>query len=94
MTPSCVHLSRNSIFEKKTPEFTYENIYEIKAYIKTLDLDEKFTLVIEDAEYENCLAGVVDLAFCASVEYLNIQGIGQPERSAKVDRYQAILEEL
>ena len=39
-----------------------------------------------------CLA--VDFAFAYGLQYLNLKGLGKPERSVKVDRLQEILDEL
>ena len=60
----------------------------------TLKDDEAWSLIIEDAHFENTSGDAVDLAFATGAGYLNLQGIGKSERSAKVDRYQEILEHL
>jgi len=45
--------------------------------------------------FESQQADVVDfVAACGSISYLNLQGIGKPERSVKVDRLQEICEQL
>jgi hypothetical protein len=56
---------------KKTPEFAYGRIYEMRT--RTLDFEDKLTLVIEYPANKNSLAGVGDLAFCSRLEYLNIR---------------------
>lgn len=37
---------------------------------------------------------MIDWAFASLVSHINIKGIGRPERSSKVDRFQEILETL
>lgn len=49
---------------------------------------------MEDSQYETIQTDVVDFAFANQVSILNLQGIGKPERSCKVDRLQEILEEV
>jgi len=52
-------------------------------------------LIWEDSTFESYQADVVDfVAACGSISHLNLQGIGKPERSVKVDRLQEICEQL
>jgi len=52
-------------------------------------------LIWEDSTFESQQADVVDfVAACGSISFLNLQGIGKPERSVKVDRLQEICEQL
>ena len=56
--------------------------------------EEKFVLIIDDCTFDTRQGEIVDLCFAAGISYLNLKGIGKPERAAKVDRYQETLESL
>lgn len=56
--------------------------------------EEKFGLVFDDCTYETKQGEIVDFAFANGLSYLNLKGLGKPEKSAKIDRLQEILEEM
>ena len=56
--------------------------------------EEKFGLIYDDCTYDSKQGEIVDFAIANSLSYLNLKGLGKPERSSKVDRLQEILEEL
>ena len=56
--------------------------------------EEKFMLVIDDSSFESRQGDIVDLCFAGGISYLNLKGIGKPERAAKIDRLQEIIEML
>ena len=56
--------------------------------------EEKFGLIYDDCLYDSKQGDIVDFAFANGLTYLNLKGLGKPERSSKVDRLQEILEEL
>ena len=59
-----------------------------------LKLEEQFGLAYDDCTYDTRSGEIVDFAFANGLTFLNLKGIGKPERSCKVDRLQEILEEL
>ena len=63
-------------------------------YNQFLKTEEQFGIVYEDYTFESSQTEVVDWAFATLVSHLNLKGMAKPERSAKVDRYQEILETL
>jgi hypothetical protein len=92
--PSFVHFSREGLFNTEQPQFAVQNIQDMAIYSQTLKDDERFQCVIEDAAFENLSGDLVDFAFVAGISHLNLQGIGKASRSAKLDRFQEILETL
>ena len=56
--------------------------------------EEKFGLIFDDSTYESKQGDIVDFAFANGLSYLNLKGLGKPEKSAKIDRMQEILEEV
>ena len=56
--------------------------------------EEKFQLIFDDSSYDSRQGDIVDFAFTNGLYFLNLKGIGKPERSCKVDRLQEILDEL
>ena len=52
-----------------------------------LKSEEQFEVVFDDCGFESAQADVVDLTFAYGCGYLNLRGIGRPEKSVKVDRY-------
>lgn len=56
--------------------------------------EEKFGLIFDDCTYESKQGEIVDFAFANGLSYLNLKGLGKPEKSAKIDRLQEILEEM
>ena len=54
---------------------------------------EAFGLVIEDNTFDSLKGELVDYAFGAGVvSYLNLSGLGKPEKSMKVARFGEILQ--
>ena len=49
--------------------------------------EEKFSLIIDDCTFDSRQGEIVDLCFATGVSYLNLKGIGKPEKAAKVDRF-------
>lgn len=64
------------------------------AYCAQLKSSEAFELIIEDSPLESTQTDIVDFTFAHQIGTLNLQGIGKPERSCKVDRLQEILEQV
>ena len=56
--------------------------------------EEKFGLIFDDSTFDSRQGEIVDFAVANGLMFLNLKGFGKPERSAKVDRLQEILEEL
>ena len=56
--------------------------------------EEKFGLIFDDSTFDSRQGEIVDFAIANGLMFLNLKGFGKPERSAKVDRLQEILEEL
>ena len=56
--------------------------------------EEKFGLIFDDSTFDSRQGEIVDFAIANGLTFLNLKGLGKPERSAKVDRLQEILEEL
>ena len=56
--------------------------------------EEKFGIVIDDCTFENRQSDIVDLCFASGIAYLNLKGLGKPEKAAKVDKFQEILDNL
>jgi hypothetical protein len=57
--------------------------------------EENSYLVIEDNTFESINGDIVDFAFSSGVvEYLNITGIGKPEKGSKVSRFHSILRQI
>ena len=48
----------------------------------------------DDCTFDSRQGEIVDFAFANALHFLNLKGLGKPERSCKVDRLQEILEEL
>ena len=80
-------------FDKAKHQSTeaFQNLVSYQMYLKP---EEQFGLIFDDCTYESKQGEIVDFAFANALQYLNLKGIGKPERSAKVDRMQEILEEL
>lgn len=80
-------------FDKAKHQSTepFANLVHYQMYLKE---EEKFGLVYDDCTYDTRQGEIVDFAFANGLSYLNLKGLGKPERSCKVDRLQEILEEL
>lgn len=80
-------------FDKTKHQSTeaFDNIVRYQIFLKD---EEKFSLIFDDCTYDSRQGEAVDFAFANGLAYLNLKGIGKPERSVKVDRLQEILEEL
>lgn len=64
-------------------------------YTSTLKADEAFTLIFDDYQCESQGTDIVDFCMAlGSVSHLCLNGVGKPERAAKVDRWQEIMEHL
>ena len=86
--PNVIHVRRDLM-----P--TVQTMLQLIAYCKTMKKDEQSTLVFEDAQVDSVDGDLVDFVFGAGVaSYLNISGMGKPEKFAKVERFQVILEQL
>jgi len=66
---------------------TTQALLDLISYQMFLKEEEKFVLMIDDCTFDTRQGEIVDLCFAAGISYLNLKGIGKPERSAKVDRY-------
>ena len=51
-------------------------------------------LIIDDNTFESRQGEIVDLCFAGGISYLNLRGIGKPEKAAKVDKLQEIVDML
>lgn len=80
-------------FDKAKHQSTeaFDNIIRYQMFLKP---EEQFNLMYDDCTYDTKQGEIVDFAFANGLAYLNLKGIGKPERSCKVDRFQEILEEL
>ena len=78
--PDVVHFDR-------TQHTSTQPILDLVSYQMFLKDEEKFCLIIDDCTFETRQAEIVDLCFASGISYLNLKGIGKPERSAKVDRF-------
>lgn len=85
--PDLIHFDRAK--HQSTEPFT--NLVQYQMYLKD---EEKFGLIYDDCTYDSKQGEIVDYAIANSLSYLNLKGLGKPERSSKVDRLQEILEEL
>ena len=80
-------------FDKAKHQSTepFDNLVRYQLFLKD---EEKFNLIFDDCSFDTKQGQIVDYAFTNSLEFLNLKGMGKPERSCKVDRLQEILEEL
>ena len=80
-------------FDKTKHQSTepFDNLVRYQMYLKD---EEKFGLIFDDCTYESKQGDIVDFAFANGLSYLNLKGLGKPEKSAKIDRLQEILEEV
>lgn len=80
-------------FDKAKHQSTeaFDNIVRYQMFLKP---EEQFGLIYDDCTYDTKQGEIVDFAFANGLSYLNLKGIGKPQRSCKVDRFQEILEEL
>ena len=85
--PDMIHFDKT----KHQSTEAFDNIVHYQMFLKD---EEKFGLVYDDCTYETKQADIVDFAFANGLSYLNLKGLGKPERSTKVDRLQEILEEI
>jgi hypothetical protein len=71
------------------------DLQSILTYALSIKKTDASGLVIEDNQYDNLKGDLVDFAFGTGVTaYLNLSGMGKPEKAAKVARYAAILEQI
>lgn len=85
--PDLIHFDRTK--HQSTEAFNTLVNYQI--FLKD---EEKFSLIFDDSSYDSRQGDIVDFAFANGLYFLNLKGMGKPERSCKVDRMQEILEEL
>ena len=85
--PDLIHFDRTK--HQSTEAFNTLVNYQI--FLKD---EEKFNLIFDDSSYDSRQGDIVDFAFANGLYFLNLKGMGKPERSCKVDRLQEILEEL
>jgi len=62
------------------------------AYLSYLKEEEQIRLVIDDCAFESRQGDIIDFAFATRCAYINLKGIARPERTAKVERFQEIME--
>jgi len=87
--PNVVHFDRS-----KQGSGSVQSLNDLVNYAKFLKPEEQFEVVIDDCAYDSAQSDVVDLSFALGSSYLNLKGLGRPERSAKVARFQEILEQI
>lgn len=65
------------------------------AYCMTMKREEAMNVVIEDNQFDSFQSDLVDFAFSSGVvEYLNLTGLGKPEKNVKVARFVRILQQI
>ena len=67
---------------------------ELNNYRIFLKPEDQFGIIMDDALYESLQGDLVDIAFAQGAAFLNLKGFGRPEKSAKVDRFQEIIDYL
>ena len=85
--PDLIHFDRT----KHQSTEAFNSLVNYQIFLKD---EDKFDLVFDDSSYDSRQGDIVDFAFANGLYYLNLKGIGKPERSCKVDRLQEILDEL
>ena len=83
--PGLVHLRKDILTSAQQTQL-------IINYTSTMKAGESFSLIFEDNQFDSRSGDLVDFAFGASAGYINLTGFGKPEKSAKVNRYQYLLE--
>ncbi len=73
---------------------SFSKLLEVVQYAALLKPEEQFGVVFDDCYVESTGAEVIDLAFGAGLEYINIKGIKGTEKLCKVLRYAEILDEI
>jgi enolase len=63
-------------------------------YVLYLKEEERLALVIDDFANESRQSDIIDFAFATQCAYVNMKGICKPEKTAKVERFQEIMEEI
>ena len=71
-----------------------QSFVDLVNYNSFLKEEDQFGVVFEDYTYDSNQTQIVDWGFATSCAYLNLKGFNRPERSAKVDRFQEILETI
>lgn len=65
------------------------------SYAMSIKKDDSSGLIIEDNQYDSLKSEIVDFAFGSGItSYLNLSGLGKPEKSCKVARYTEILNNI
>ena len=85
--PDVVHFDRSQ-------HTSTQPMLDLISYQMFLKDDEQFNIIIDDCTFDTRQGEIVDLCFANGISYLNLKGIGKPERAAKVDRFQETLENL
>ena len=85
--PDVIHFDKT----KHQSTEAFDNVVKYQMYLKE---EEQFGLIFDDCTYESKQGEIVDFAFANGLSYLNLKGLGKPEKSAKIDRLQEILEEM
>ena len=85
--PDLIHFDR----AKHQSTEAFDNLVRYQIFLKG---EEQFGLIFDDCTYDTRQGEAVDFAFAYGLQYLNLKGLGKPERSVKVDRLQEILDEL
>ena len=85
--PDLVHFDRAQHTSTQT-------LLDLVNYQMFLKEEEKFGLIIDDCTFDTRQGEIVDLCFATNTAYLNLKGIGKPEKAAKVDRFSETLETL
>ena len=85
--PDVIHFDR-------TQFSTTQSLLDMISYQMFLKEEEKFMLMIDDSTFESRQGDIIDLCFAGGISYLNLRGIGKPEKAAKVDRLQEVVEML
>lgn len=92
--PNCDKIRPHAIHFERSKHATTAAMLETITYLNFLKEDERIGLVIDDCSFESRQASIVDFAFATQCAYLNLRGICKPERAAKVERFQEIMEDI
>jgi len=85
--PDVIHFDRSK-------HASTQALLDLVGYQMFLKEEEKFSIMIDDCTFDSRQGEIVDLCFATGITYLNLKGIAKPERAAKVDKFQEILESL
>lgn len=85
--PHAVHFDRSK-------HQTTAPLLDMIQYTNYQKEEERVGLVIDDFTYESRQSDIIDFAFATQCDYVNLKGIFRPERTAKVERFQEIMETI